>query len=112
MARILGEGAVKVGDVTWRLRFDMNVLADLQEVTGKPIEAVLAELQGGIDAVTTLRVVCHQMLLHHQPEATIRDAGGVLSEDMEAVMAIIVAAMPQPGEGDLGNAKAKAGRPQ
>lgn len=112
MARVRGEGHVVVDGVTWRLRFDMNVLAELQEKTGQPIEVVLAELDKGPSAIATLRKVCHEMLLHDQPQATIRDAGAVLSEDLEGVMAVISAAMPQAGVGELGNGAAKAAKRQ
>ncbi len=97
MARLLGEGEVKVGDKVWRLRFDMNVLADLEESTGKSAMAVLAELDSGDRMMASRRTVCLAMLKRYHPEATAQDAGDILSEDPAAFMAILQSVMPQGG---------------
>jgi hypothetical protein len=111
MARILGEGEVTAGGETFRLRFDMNVLADLQETTGKTPVEIMSGLQDNSGSVVLLRTVCHAMLKRHHPEAPIEVAGDILSENMESLMAIISAAMPAQAQGDPGNAGAKAGQP-
>ena len=110
MARLLGEGEVKAGGETWRLRFDMNVLADLEEQTGLNPVQIMTALQGDGGSVKLLRTVCHAMLKRHHPDATIEVAGDILSEAMDQLMAIIGAAMPADGQGEPGNAGAKAGR--
>lgn len=115
MARMLGEGAVEAAGKSWRLRFDMNVLADLQERTGKTPVQVMSELQGEGGSVLMLRTVCHAMLKRHHPEAAIEVAGDILSENLDDLMKIIQAAMPDPtaaagpDAGGSGNAVAKAG---
>jgi hypothetical protein len=105
MARVLGDGEAKAGGKTWHLRFDMNVLADLQEETGKNPVQIMSELQDDGGSVVLARVVCHAMLKRFHPEATLQDAGDILSEDMDAMMTTITAAMPAPTQGDLGNGR-------
>lgn len=109
MAKFLGEGTVTAGGVEWHLRFDMNVLADLEERLGENPVAVLSALDGDNPSIKTLRVVCHAMLKRHHREAGMEVAGDILSEDMEGFMSIITASMPTDGGGALGNARAAAG---
>lgn len=112
MARLLGEGEAKAGGETYRLRFDMNVLADLKDRTGLNPVQIMTGLQGDGGDVSLLRTVCHAMLKRHHPTAPIEVAGDILSEDMESLMGIISAAMPDQTQGEMGNAEANAGRPQ
>jgi hypothetical protein len=111
MAKMLGEGSATAGGKDWKLRFDMNTLADLEEMTGKPAQQVLKDMedQNG-KPMLARRLVCHAMLLHHHPEATIRDAGTILSEDTAAFAAVLKAALPDADVRAVGNVKAKAGR--
>lgn len=108
MAKFLGEGDVTAGGKTWHLRFDMNVLADLEDRTGKNAVETLAELDGANPSMKTLRLVCHTMLSRHHPEAGVEVAGDILSEDMETFMSVLAAAMPTERGGALGNGPAKA----
>lgn len=110
MARLLGEGEVQAGGETYRLRFDMNVLADLQESTGKNPVKIMAALQDDGGSVALLRTVCHAMLKRHHPGVGVEIAGDILSEDMESLMKIISAAMPPEAQGGPGNRGAKAGQ--
>lgn len=112
MARLLGEGEAKAGGATYRLRFDMNVLADLKDRTGLNPVQIMTGLQGDGGDVSLLRVVCHAMLKRHHPTEPIEVAGDILSEDMDSLMAIISAAMPDTTQGEPGNAGAKAGQLQ
>ena len=112
MARLLGDGEAKAGGETWRLRFDMNVLADLEETTGMNPVTIMSGLQDKGGSVKLLRTVCHAMLKRHHPDASIQVAGDILSEDLDSLMAIISAAMPAEGSGGAGNGQGKAGRPQ
>lgn len=109
MSRLRGEGTVTAEGQTYRLRFDMNVLADLQERTGKNASAIMEELQADGGSIQMLRVVCHEMLQRHHPGASIGIAGDILSEDVAGVMAVIQAAMPTTPAADPGNGGAKAG---
>jgi hypothetical protein len=107
--RFLGEGQVVAGGVTYRLRFDMNVLADLEERTGKNSVDVMKALDGG-GSVKALREICHAMMMLHHPEATLLEAGNVISENLQAVMQIITSAMPPDDKARApGNRAAKAG---
>lgn len=108
MAKFLGEGSVTAAGQEWHLRFDMNVLADLEETTKTKAVALLAELDGGDPSMKVLRQVCHAMLHRHHPEAPVTVAGDILSEDMDGFMAILSAAMPAEGEMKPGNGAPKA----
>jgi hypothetical protein len=111
MARMLGEGSVKAAGQVYTLRFDMNVLADLEEETGlKPVK-LMTSLQDEGGSVMLIRKVCHAMLKRHHPLATIDVAGDILAEDMEGLMAVITAAMPPQAKGQPGNGDATAGQP-
>lgn len=111
MARLLGEGSVTAGGQTYTLRFDMNVLADLEEQTGmKPVE-LMTSLQDEGGSVVVIRKVCHAMLKRYHSEAKIEVAGDILAEDMDGLMAIISAALPPPAKGQPGNGDATASPP-
>ena len=112
VARLLGEGEATAGGEVFRLRFDMNVLADLKDRTGLNPVQIMTGLQGEGGDVSLLRVVCHAMLKRHHPTAAIEVAGDILSEDMDSLMAIISAALPAQDQGGPGNAEAKAGQAQ
>jgi hypothetical protein len=106
--RFLGEGTVSANGKAYNLRFDMNVLADLEgRFPGRTAMQVLADLDGESPAIATVRQVCHAMLQRHHPDATIEDAGDILSEDMDALMGVVQSAMPQQ-DGGRGNGGAKA----
>lgn len=110
MSRFLGEGRVVAGGETYLLRFDMNVLAEIEEETGRSSVEVLAEMDGGSPSIKTLRMMCRAMLMRHHPDATVQTAGDILSEDMDGFMKIVQAAMPADKDGLSGNGRAKAGR--
>lgn len=111
MAKLLGEGDCTAGGQTWHLRFDMNVLADLQEKTGLNPVAIMGGLQADGGDIALIRKVCHAMLKRYHPEATIDVAGDILSEDMESLMAIIMASVPEAAvAGGAGNGAAKVGQ--
>lgn len=107
MKRFIGEGVVEAGGQSYRLRFDMNVLGVIEELTGRNPVEVLSEMDGGKASIVTLRQLCHAMLMRHHPGASVETAGDLLSEDMEGVMAIVNAAI---SGADKGAAPAAAGR--
>lgn len=102
MNRFLGEGEVAAGGKTYRLRFDMNVLADLEERTGRNPVELLGELDSKNPSPSTLRQVCHAMLQRHHPDAGLDVAGDILSEAMDRFLAVLMAAVPG-GEAARGN---------
>lgn len=107
--RFLGEGDVSANGKTYRLRFDMNVLADLQDQLGKNPVAIMEQLQADGGDLALLRRVCRAMLQRHHPEADMVLAGDILSEGMDEVMAVIASSMPDDAGRAPGNRKAKAG---
>lgn len=102
MSRFLGEGEVTAGGQTWRLRLDMNVLADLEERTGRNPVELLAEMDKGNPSPSTLRKLCHAMLHRHHPEAGPEIAGDILSENTAQFLAVVMAAVPE-AKGRRGN---------
>lgn len=111
MARMLGEGSVTAGGQAYRLRFDMNVLADLEEQTGQKPVAIMASLQGEGGSVVMIRKVCHAMLKRYHPLCGIEVAGDILAEDLDGLMAVITAALPPETKAKPGNGDATAGLP-
>ena len=106
--RFLGEATATAGGKTWTMRFDMNVLGNLERLMGKPAMSILEEMDKGQTPVETRRMICHQMLIRHQPQATMDDAGDILSEDAEAFFAVLKGAMPEQGSLQPGKPHAKA----
>jgi hypothetical protein len=108
--RFLGEGAVTVDGKMWTLRFDMNVLGNLERQLGKPAMTILAEMDNGATPIDTRRMICHEMLKKHQPNAKIEDAGEILSVAPDAFFAVLQAAMPDKEGGEAGKGQAEAGQ--
>ncbi len=108
--RFLGEGTAFADGKTWTLRFDMNTLGNLERELGRPAMAILEEMDNGKTPVDTRRMICHAMLHKYHPDATIDDAGEILSEDPDAFFAVLQGAMPGQDGGAPGKPKAKAGK--
>lgn len=113
----------------WTARFDFNAICAIEERYDRPFLDMVAPLLGSVDVAdkddpaalaaaaskikfSDLRVIFHQSLLHHQPEATATDAGNVIGDmGLEAAMEIVawavVQAMPSP-KAEVGNAKKRS----
>lgn len=105
MKRFVGEAVAQVGDKTYTLRLDFNALAEVEEKTGQSgLEFLDTILLSGKPRSSDLRLLCWAMLQHHHPDASMKEAGAVLSEDMEAFGRAMQAATQV--EGDVGNGAA------
>lgn len=108
------ERKVKAAGQDWTLLMDMNALADFEDEFQESAFAVIASLDdpnGNALPFLKLRRLMHVALRQNHPDATISDAGRVLSENPEVVGELIAEAMPEQdaeGEGDdaPGNGKA------
>lgn len=107
--RFLGEARVEVAGKIWTLRCDMNAMCAFEDATGKDALAAFAGIERGKGSVRDMRAAVWAFLQHHHPEATLADAGQMLSENLDVLRTALEAANPTAEEvGDLGNgAKAK-----
>lgn len=60
-----------------RLKFDMNALAELEDVIGKPVSQLNQDTVG----IKELRAMVWAGLLHEEPKLTIKGAGDLIQLD-------------------------------
>lgn len=102
--RFLGEATAKVDGKEWTLRCDFNAMAEFEDATGKDAMDAFQAAEEGDVSLKDLRHLVLACLLRHHPDATLCDAGDVLSYDVGVVQRLIAAAMPTEGEAaELGN---------
>lgn len=108
--RLRGEIRVAAEGRDWTLRLDFNALCAFEEATGLDALDTLAAFERGEVKVRVLRQFFHACLQHHHPEATLQDAGLVVSESPEALNRLMTAALPDapaaeaaPAGGGAGN---------
>ncbi|VCU61275.1 hypothetical protein EPIB2_352 [Tritonibacter mobilis] len=106
----LGETEVSADGKIWKLRCDFNAMIAFQEATGMDaLDAFEGVEEDNVDFVI-LRHIMHAFLQHHHEDASLKDAGSVLSADLDAVSRVIASASPELDEGDTaGNGPAVAG---
>ncbi|GAD55492.1 GTA-gp10 family protein [Limimaricola cinnabarinus] len=105
--RFLGEATTEVDGKSFTLRCDFNAMAHFEDETGmSALEAFEAFEAGGLRAKTMIAMVW-AFLQHHHPDADMKLAGMVLSEDVGALQRVVAAASPTKAEaGDAGNGRA------
>lgn len=104
--KFFGEASAKVDGKDWTLRCDFNAMAEFEEATGKDAMEAFEKAEAGEVSIADLRRIVRAFLACHHPDATLRDAGDVLSHDVEVVQRVITAAMPTEEEAAaLGNGK-------
>lgn len=110
-----GEVQVVVDGVTYTLRMDMNAMCAFEELTGKKAIPTLEamEVEGGMGSVSDMRAFMWAMLQEDHPEVTLKDAGRIMSENVDALGEAIAAAAPEAeptdaaGKKPVGNSKAR-----
>ena len=114
MTALRGEIAVEHAGVAWRLVLDFNAFAWAEELLApaRPVEGVAPvtydvlcrEVADGKLPATHARALVLATALRHQPEASLLDAGDLLSADAGLVRRLFAAASPTPEEqAELGN---------
>jgi hypothetical protein len=111
-----GEGRLILEDGrTFTLVLDFDGLIAAEQAYGKPMQQLLAEANQGF--MGAIRAILWGALQRHHPQLTLGDAGQLMLDQQQAVMAAvevaIMAGLPDPGaEGDNpGNASRRpAGR--
>ena len=102
--RFIGETTAQADGKSWTLRCDFNAMAAFEEATGKDAMTAFEAAEQGDVSILDLRHLVRACLLRHHPDATLCDAGDVLSHDLGVVQRLIEGAMPTSGEAaELGN---------
>lgn len=105
--KFIGEATAEVEGVTWTLRCDFNAMAAFETATGKDAMEAFGEAEENKVSIPELIQMVHSFLQRHHPDATLQDAGDVLSHDLSVVQRVISACMPSSEEAaGLGNGRA------
>lgn len=102
--RFLGEATTKVGDKSYTLRMDFNAMCEFEDATGRDAMGAFADMESGNASVKDIRAIVWAALREHHPEATLTDAGAILSENTDVLQSLMAAIAPDAG--DMGNAPA------
>lgn len=111
-----GDVDLVAGGETYRLRLDINAIAELEEHTGQSINEIAAALNDTATMRMSLaRAVFWGATRSTHPELSISDAGDIMSEAgfakaMEAVGAAFLRAFPEADESARPRKAGKAGR--
>lgn len=108
--RVEGEYELVDGAQTYRLRFDMNSLVDIEDAFGVNAMQFLQD-EKRLDGLTVkeTRTMFHICFAAYHPDVTLLDAGRIMSRHSGALMAVMQAALPQgdaAAGGDEGNVAA------
>lgn len=111
MAGAANQGvSVEIGGVEYRLKFTLNSLVVLEELTGKTVEQVMAELDAGQMSFTFVRTFIQAALYNHKRGITAEEAGDLASEYGDAIGLVVKAsealalAFPQPDQSESASA--------
>lgn len=107
--RFFGEATVEgEGGKSYTLRLDFNAMCEFEDDTGKDAMETFADFERGKVSVKTMRSMMWAMMKHHHPEATVEEAGDLLSTNLGALEEVMAAAMPTQSEtAKLGKPKAR-----
>jgi hypothetical protein len=104
MKGIKGELSLEHGGRSLRLVFDFNAICALEEETGRGVMDMMADFDGDKMSFIDMRRIVHVSLRRHHPEATVEDAGDILSDDIDVLTRLLEAAFPDAAaEGEAGN---------
>lgn len=106
--KIKGEFDVPAGDKTYKGRFGMNALVEIEERSGKSVEELFASIEK-TKSMKDARMIVGAALRTYHPELTDADVGTIIDqagiETLSSIMADgIRAAFPEAAKGE-----AKAG---
>ncbi|MFA5897932.1 MAG: GTA-gp10 family protein [Hyphomicrobium sp.] len=71
-----GEVALMAGEKTYVLRLSINAIAEIEDLMGEGIEAIIRKT----DRVGTLRAILWGALREHHSELSLFDAGDIIGE--------------------------------
>ncbi|WP_216823267.1 gene transfer agent family protein [Limimaricola cinnabarinus] len=105
--RFLGEATTKVDGESYTLRCDFNAMAHFEEETDMPALEAFEAFEAGKLRVKNMIAMMWAFLQHHHPDADMKLAGVILSEDVGVLQRVVAAASPTEAEaGDAGNGRA------
>lgn len=90
-----GEATAKAGGKTYTLRCDFNALCFFEEATGKEPLEVLENFEKGKVSVLNMRHLVHAFLQEHHEDATLKEAGIIISDDPAALERVVNNATPE-----------------
>lgn len=102
-----GESVFTADGQDWRLRFDMNAMADFAEETGRAdnsLPDLIDYIGSGKLTVPETRKLVWVLLREHHPDVTERQAGRLAFAAMQALEGAMTSALPQNGDGEDGGA--------
>ena len=98
----LGEVAVTAGDKTYTLRCDFNAMAEFETETGQDAMESFEAFEAGKVSITVMRAMMWSFMRCHHPDASLKDAGDLLSSNIDALTEVLQVAMPQvPAPGKI-----------
>ena len=107
--RFLGEATVVADGRTFTLRCDFNAMCEFEDQTGENALSVFQEFETGKVSSTHMRAMMWAFMQHHHPDATLKDAGELLSANVDSLLEVIEASSPQADEAaELGNVRKPA----
>lgn len=106
--RFKGKVTTSVEGQEYTLVLDFNAMAEFEDRHGKNALDVLQAMEQGKGSAKDMRALVHVCLLTHQPDATLEEAGDILSEDPGVIARLVAAAMPDAAKASAaGNVKAR-----
>lgn len=94
-----------------KMILDMNAMANLEDITGKKALDIVADIEALNASVSDIRAFYWACLIRNHPEITLAEAGEVYTQDTDAFIRVLTAAVPQAPAGSVeGNAKARSKR--
>jgi len=94
-----GEATFDFDGKAYTLRFDFNTICDFQEATGKEIFQTLEQMESGKADPADIRALFWAMLRDHHPEASLRDAGRMVTAGLKAMQGAALAGLPSGDSG-------------
>lgn len=102
--RFKGEVAVQHEGREYVLVLDFNTLADFEDKTGRDPLSWLDGVGKGSVKLSDMRAMVWAAMTQQEPDATIRDAGALLSEYPDVLTRLVQAAAPEAQGAQEGNA--------
>ena len=101
MAKFLGSTTREIDGETWRLVLDFNAICHFEEAVGGNFFERAEDWQtgSGVPRARELRALIHAALQAHHPQATLQEAGRILSQGMEIFEALMASAMTEAEAG-------------
>lgn len=102
--RFFGEHSATVDGERYTLRCDFNALIAFEDATGEDALQAFEALEGGQVGLRQMRAIMLALLQHHHPEITEKEAGVILSKNVDLLQKVIAASSPEQGDkGSVGN---------